>query len=37
MPSSAMPALIRLHYAKAGNGCRPVKLEIILRPYFVQQ
>jgi IS5 family transposase len=29
--------LVRLHYAVAGNGRRPVVLEILLRTYFVQQ
>jgi IS5 family transposase len=30
-------ALVRPHYAVAGNGCRPVGLEIMLRTYFLQQ
>ncbi len=37
VPWSAMCSLVRPHYAKAGNGRRPVGLEIILRTYFVQQ
>ena len=34
---SAMEALVRPHYAKAGNGRQPVGLSIMLRTYFVQQ
>ena len=37
VPWSAMCSLVRPHYAKAGNGRRPVGLEIILRTYFMQQ
>ena len=37
VPWSAMEALVRPHYAKAGNGRQPVGLSIMLRTYFVQQ
>ncbi len=37
VPWSGLLALVRSHYAKAGNGRRPVGLEIMLRTYFVQQ
>ena len=37
VPWSGLLALIRPHYAVAGNGRRPVGLEIMLRTYFVQQ
>jgi IS5 family transposase len=37
VPWSELLALVRPHYAKAGNGRRPVGLEIMLRTYFVQQ
>jgi IS5 family transposase len=37
VPWSVLLALVRPHYAKAGNGRRPVGLEIMLRVYFVQQ
>ena len=37
VPWSALEALVRPHYAKAGNGRRPVGLSIMLRTYFVQQ
>ena len=37
VPWSWLLALVRPHYAKAGNGRRPVGLEIALRTYFVQQ
>ncbi len=37
VPWSGLLALVRPHYAKAGNGRRPVGLEIMLRTYFVQQ
>ena len=37
VPWSGLLALVRLHYVKAGNGRRPVGLEIMLRTYFVQQ
>src|SRR5258708_3214769 len=37
VPWSAMEALVRPHYAKAGNGRQPVGLSIMLRTDFVQQ
>jgi IS5 family transposase len=37
VPWSAMESLVRPHYARAGNGRRPVGLSIMLRMYFVQQ
>ncbi len=37
VPWSGLLSLVRPHYAKAGNGRRPVGLEIMLRVYFVQQ
>ena len=37
MPWSGLEALVRPHYAKAGNGRQPVGLSIMLRTYFVQQ
>jgi IS5 family transposase len=37
VPWSGLLGLVRPHYAKAGNGRRPVGLEIMLRVYFVQQ
>lgn len=37
VPWSALEALIRPHYAKAGRGRQPVGLSIMLRTYFVQQ
>lgn len=37
VPWSELLALVRPHYAKAGNGRRPVGLAIMLRTYFVQQ
>src|ERR1700730_7065496 len=37
VPWSAMEALVRPHYAKAGKGRQPVGLSIMLRTYFVQQ
>ncbi len=37
VPWTGLLALVRPHYAKAGNGRRPVGLEIMLRTYFVQQ
>ena len=37
IPWSGLLALVRPHYAVAGNGRRPVGLEIMLRIYFVQQ
>ncbi len=37
VPWSALCLLVEPHYPKAGNGRRPVGLEIMLRTYFVQQ
>ncbi len=37
VPWSGLLSLVRPHYAKAGNGRRPVGLEIMLRTYFLQQ
>src|SRR5580693_4193890 len=37
VPWSGLEALVRPHYAKAGNGRQPVGLGIMLRTYFVQQ
>jgi IS5 family transposase len=37
VPWSSLESLVRPHYAKAGNGRRPVGLSIMLRTYFVQQ
>src|SRR5260370_24203906 len=37
VPWSGLQALVAPHYAKAGNGRRPVGLAIMLRTYFVQQ
>jgi IS5 family transposase len=37
IPWSALEALVRPHYAEAGNGRQPVGLSIMLRTYFVQQ
>jgi IS5 family transposase len=37
VPWSGLEALVRPHYAKAGNGRQPVGLSIMLRTYFVQQ
>lgn len=37
VPWSGLLSLVRPHYAVAGNGRRPVGLEIMLRSYFVQQ
>jgi IS5 family transposase len=37
VPWSGLLGLVRPHYAKVGNGRRPVGLEIMLRTYFVQQ
>jgi transposase, IS5 family len=37
VPWSSLQALVRPHYAKAGNGRQPVGLSIMLRTYFVQQ
>jgi IS5 family transposase len=35
VPWSALEALVRPHYAKAGRGRQPVGLSIVLRTYFV--
>jgi IS5 family transposase len=37
VPWSALEALVRPHYAKAGRGRLPVGLSIMLRTYFAQQ
>lgn len=37
VPWARLLALVGPHYPKAGNGRRPVGLEIMLRAYFVQQ
>ena len=37
VPWAELQALIEPHYAKAGNGRRPVGLTILLRIYFLQQ
>ena len=37
VPWFGLLALVRPHYAVAGNGRRPVGVEIMLRVYFVQQ
>lgn len=37
VPWSELQALVEPHYAKAGNGRRPVGLAIMLGIYFVQQ
>ena len=37
VPWSGFLALVRPHYAVAGNGRRPVGLEVMLRTYFVQR
>src|ERR1039458_5988137 len=37
VPWPGLEALVRPHYAKAGNGRQPVGLSIMLRTYFVQQ
>ena len=37
VPWSGLLALVRPHYAIAGNGRRHVGLEIMLRTYFVQR
>src|ERR1035437_2946668 len=37
VPWAELSALVETHYAKAGNGRRPVGLAIMLRTYFVQQ
>jgi IS5 family transposase len=37
VPWSGLQSLVEPHYAKAGNGRRPVGLAIMLRTYFVQQ
>src|SRR6202011_5900707 len=37
VPWSELQALVEPHYAKAGNGRRPVGLALMLRVYFLQQ
>jgi IS5 family transposase len=37
VPWARLLSLVEPHYPKAGNGRRPVGLEIMLRAYFVQQ
>jgi len=37
VPWAQLQALVEPHYAKAGNGRRPVGLAIMLRTYFLQQ
>jgi transposase, IS5 family len=37
VPWAELEALVEPHYAKAGNGRRPVGLAIMLRTYFMQQ
>src|ERR1700723_31782 len=37
VPWSELLALVSPHYPKAGNGRQPVRLPIMLRPYFLQQ
>src|ERR1022692_3714809 len=37
VPWAELSALVEPHYAKAGNGRRPVGLAIMLRTYFLQQ
>ena len=37
VPWSGLQSLVEPHYAKAGNGRRPVGLAIMLRTYFLQQ
>jgi IS5 family transposase len=37
VPWTELSALAEPHYAKAGNGRRPVGLAIMLRTYFLQQ
>src|SRR5450759_1892157 len=37
VPWAELSSLVEPHYAKAGNGRRPVGLGIMLRTYFVQQ
>ena len=37
VPWCGLEALVRPHYAKAGNGRQPVGLSIMLRVYFMQQ
>src|SRR5580658_10114387 len=37
VPWAELAALVEPHYAKAGNGRRPVGLRIMLRTYFLQQ
>ena len=37
VPWGELQALVEPHYAKVGNGRRPIELSIMLRTYFVQQ
>src|SRR3982074_2620186 len=37
VPWSELEDLVEPHYAKAGNGRRPVGLALMLRTYFLQQ
>jgi IS5 family transposase len=37
VPWAELEALVEPHYPKAGNGRRPVGLQIMLRTYFMQQ
>ena len=37
VPWPALEALVRPHYARAGNGRQPVGLSVMLRTHFVQQ
>ena len=37
VPWSELQGLVEPHYAKAGNGRRPVGLALMLRTYFLQQ
>src|SRR5258708_40070172 len=37
VPWSELQGLVEPHYAKAGNGRRPVGLALMLRTYFMQQ
>ena len=34
-PWAGLKSLIEPHYAKAGNGCRPMPLVMMLRLYFI--
>jgi IS5 family transposase len=37
VPWSELQGLVEPHYAKAGNGRRPVGLALMLRTYFLQR